>query len=249
MKKALLFIIFSLLSFASQAEEILIAAAADLKFAMDEIVKEFKKQNPTDKINVIYGSSGTFLIQIQNGAPFDLYFSADIDYPRKLQSMNLTSSDVKLYAFGRIVIWSSQMDASKMTLKDLNDKSINRISIANPRHAPYGKRAVEAMKAVSVYEGISRHLLFAENVGQASQWVLSGNAQVGIIALSLAMSDEMKNKGKYTLIDEKLHQRLEQGYVITKYGENNKLAKQFAEYVSTKSARSIMERYGFVLPK
>lgn len=198
---------------------------------------------------MIYGSSGTFLLQIQNGAPFDLYFSADIDYPKKLQSMNLTSSEVKPYAFGRIVIWSSQMDASKMTLKDLNDKSINKLAIANPRHAPYGKRAVEAMKAVGVYDSVSSNLLFAENVGQASQWVLSGNAQIGIIALSLAMSDEMRNKGKYTLIDEKLHQRLEQGYVVTKHGENNKLAKQFAEYMGSKSARSIMERYGFVLPK
>lgn len=249
MKKTLLFIIFSLFSFTTQAEEILIAAAADLKFAMDEVVKEFKSTNPTEKIKVIYGSSGTFLVQIQNGAPFDLYFSADIDYPKKLQSMNLTSSEVKQYAVGRIVIWSNQIDASRMTLKDLNDKSIKNISIANPKHAPYGKRAVEAMKAVGVYESVNGKFLFAENVGQASQWVLSGNAQVGIIALSLAMSDEMRNKGKYSLIDEKLHQPLEQGYVVTKHGEKNKLAKQFAEYMGSKSARLIMERYGFVLPK
>ncbi|HQS28095.1 MAG TPA: molybdate ABC transporter substrate-binding protein [Limnohabitans sp.] len=238
-----------LLSIPSYAEEILIAAAADLKFAMDEVIKDFKVANPSDKISVVYGSSGTFLLQIQNGAPYDLYFSADIDFPKKLQSMKLTSSEVKPYAFGRLVLWSNQVDASKMTLRDLVDKSISRIAIANPQHAPYGKRASEALQAVNAYDAVKEKLVLAENIGQASQWVKTGNAQVGIIALSLALSSEMQGQGKYSLIDEKLHQRLEQGFVITKHAEKSSLAKRFADNMSSMKTRSVMERYGFVIPK
>ena len=249
MKKTILFISIALFSLSSHAEEILIAAAADLKYALDEVIKDFHKANPNDKVKVSYGSSGTFLLQIQQGAPFDLFFSADIDYPSKLQSMNLTSSEVKQYAVGRIVLWSSQVDASKMTIKDLNDKSIIRIAIANPKHAPYGKRAEEAMKAVGVYDSVSSKFVLSENVAQAALWVQTGNAQIGIIALSLALSDEMRGKGKYSLIDESFHQRLEQGYVVTKHGSNKKLSMRFAEHMTAKSTRIVMERYGFLLPK
>ncbi len=234
---------------AGHAERITIAAAADLKFAMDEVIAGFTKANPSDKIDVVYGSSGTFLLQLSNGAPFDLYFSADIDYPRKLVTMGLAQQPVKPYAFGRLVLWSSQMDASKMTLADLRSKTITRIGIANPKHAPYGKRAEEALKATGVYADVQPKLALAENIGQAAQWVKTGNAQVGIIALSLALSKEMQGSGSYVLIDDQLHQPLEQGFVITKHGSNSALATRFAEYMSTSSSRKIMTSYGFVLPK
>lgn len=231
------------------AEKILIAAAADLKFAMDEIVTEYKKRNLKDEIEVVYGSSGTFLIQIQQGAPFHLFFSADIEYPRKLVSMSFAKEPVVSYALGRIVIWSNQMDASKMTLIDFKKSSISKIAIANPKHAPYGKRAEEALKATGVYNDVISKLVYGENIGQTANWVATGNAQVGIIALSLATSKEMKNKGTFALIDEKLHQPLEQGYVVTKFGENNQLAIRFAEHMRSASAIKTMASYGFVVPK
>jgi molybdate transport system substrate-binding protein len=125
----------------AQAATIRIAAASDLKFAMDEIVGIFRKAHPLDLIDITYGSSGRFHTQIQQGAPFDLFFSADISLPQELAKSGLAASEVKPYAFGRIVLWSATMDASKMTLRYLTDPGITRIAIANPKHAPYGKRA------------------------------------------------------------------------------------------------------------
>src|SRR5512137_1817464 len=124
----------------AHADKITIAAAADLKFAMDEIVTGFNKTHSGDKVQVVYGSSGKFYTQIQQGAPYELFFSADINFPRELAKQGLAASEVKPYAVGRIVLWSTEMDAKKMTLSNLTDPKIRQIAIANPKHAPYGKR-------------------------------------------------------------------------------------------------------------
>lgn len=232
----------------AQAEKITIAAAADLKFAMDEVIAAFSKAYPGHDVSAVYGSSGNFQTQIRNGAPYDLYFSADINYPRALASDGLAASAVKPYALGRIVIWSASQDARKMTLGDLAAPSITRIAIANPQHAPYGKRAEEALKASGLWDKIQSKLVFGENVGQAAQYVSTGNAQVGIIALSLAVSPALSSKGGYALVPGALHGPLEQGYIITKRAASNPLAKQFADYLDGPAARSVMVRYGFVLP-
>lgn len=232
----------------AHAEKITIAAAADLKFAMDEIVTGFKKSQPGNDVEVIYGSSGKFNTQIQQGAPYDLFFSADIAYPRELAKNGLAASDVKPYAVGRIVLWSNSMDASKMTLASLADPKITRIAIANPKHAPYGKRAEEALKSAGLWDKVQYKLVFGENISHTAQFVQSGSAQVGIIALSLAVNPELAKKGGYYLIPGKLHNPLEQGFVITKRAAGNVLAKKFADYMAAKPARAIMTKYGFVLP-
>lgn len=232
----------------AHAEKVTVAAAADLKFAMDEIVATFKKANPADEVDVIYGSSGKFHTQIQQGAPYDLYFSADIGFPRELAKAGLAASDVKPYALGRIVLWSSSLDASKMTLDSLADPKITHIAIANPKHAPYGKRAEEALRAAGLWERVEPKLVYGENIAHTAQFVQTGNAQVGIIALALAVNPELAGKGAYWLIPDKLHAPLEQGYIITKRAEGNALAKRFADYIGSKPARSVMTKYGFVLP-
>lgn len=232
----------------AQAEKITVAAAADLKFAMDEIVAEFRKTSDMDEVEVIYGSSGKFHTQIQHNAPYDLYFSADIAYPQELAKKGLAASDVVPYAVGRIVLWSANMDASKMTLNNLTDASVTRIAIANPKHAPYGKRAEEALRATGLWGTVEPKLVYGENISHAAQFVQTGNAQVGIIALSLALNPELAGKGGYFLIPDNLHEPLEQGFIITKQGADKKLAKRFADYMSTPPARAVMTRYGFVLP-
>lgn len=237
-----------LLSLSAQAGQITVAAAADLKFAMDEIMAAFKKANPADDVQAIYGSSGMFHTQIQQGAPYDLYFSADIAFPRELIKAGFAASDVKLYAFGRIVLWSTSMDASQVTLAGLTDPKIARIAIANPKHAPYGKRAVEALKAAGVWAKVEPKLVYGENVAQTAQFVQTGNAQAGIIALSLALNSELAKRGSYWLIPDTLHEPLEQGFVITKRAEGNALAQRFADYMGSPPARAVMTRYGFVLP-
>ena len=240
--------LFAAVQTANAGEKITIAAAADLKFALDEIVVLFGKAHPADRVETIYGSSGKFQAQIRQGAPFDLYFSADIAYPRKLKEEGFAASEVQPYAMGRIVLWSPSRDAGRMTLAGLADSAIQKIAIANPKHAPYGKRAEEALKAAGVWEKVQAKLVYGENVAQAAQFVQTGNAQAGIIALSLALSPELAKHGCYALISDKLHQPLEQGFIVTKRAVGNSLAQAFARFMVGKEARAIMTRYGFVLP-
>lgn len=246
--KPLFALLLGFICFSAHAEKITVAAAADLKFAMDELTQAFNRANPTDKVEVTYGSSGKFHTQIQQGAPYDMFFSADIAFPKELVKAGMASSEVIPYAIGRIVLWSATQDASKMTLASLSDPKITRIAIANPKHAPYGKRAEEALRATGLWEAVQPKLVYGENISQTAQFALTGNAQVGVIALSLAVHPELSGKGGYWLIPDNLHQRLEQGFVITKRAENSPLANRFAEYVSSKPARSVMTKFGFLLP-
>ncbi len=246
--KILIFICALVLSMSAYAEKINIAAAADLKFAMDEIVAKFREVNAKDDVDVIYGSSGKFYTQIQQGAPYDLYFSADIAFPRELARSGFSFSEVIPYAFGRIVLWSATMEANKMSLESLTSSKISHIAIANPKHAPYGKRAEEALRASRLWERVEPKLVYGENIAHTAQFVQTGNAQVGIIALSLALNPALANKGGYWLIPDTLHAPLEQAFIITKRAQGNDLAKKFADYMRSSATRTIMTKYGFVLP-
>src|SRR5258707_4871389 len=184
-------LLFALLAFrASNAQEIRVAAAADLKFALDELDAQYQKQTGK-KIDVSYGSSGNFFAQIQNGAPFDLLLSANIEYPRKLEAAGLAEPGTLYeYAVGRIVIWmpaDAHADLAKLGWKALLQPGVERIAIANPEHAPYGRAAVAALRNAGVYEQVRRRLVYGENIAQAAQFVASGSAQAGILALSLAV--------------------------------------------------------------
>jgi len=238
----------SLIAPAALAGSLTIVAAADLKFAMDEIVAAFRKVHPDDRIHVIYGSSGKFHTQIQQGAPFDLYFSADIAFPRGLEEKGLSAGPTRPYAVGRIVLWSNVRDATEMTLRDLADPTIRKIAIANPRHAPYGMRAEEALRSVGLWNPLQGKIVQGENIAQTAQFVQTGNAEVGIIALALALNPTLVEAGGYHLIDDSLHEPLEQGFIITQRAADNPLAVTFADFMGGPEARKIMIRYGFVLP-
>ncbi|GAB1234594.1 molybdate ABC transporter substrate-binding protein [Ferrigenium sp. UT5] len=230
------------------AESLTIAAAADLKFAMADVVQNFQHEHPADKVEVIYGSSGKFLTQIANGAPFDLYFSADIAYPRTLEQQGLTLGATRPYALGRIVLWSLKPELAKLSLRQLPQAAVNKFSIANPLHAPYGKRAEEALRHEGVWEALQARLVLGENIAQTAQFIDSGAAEAGIVALSLVRSPALQGKGSWTLIPAAWHAPLEQGFVITQRAANNALAKSFADYMASEPARAVMRRYGFVLP-
>ncbi len=230
------------------AERITIAAAADLKFAMDELVEGFRRARPTDEVEVVYGSSGKFHAQIRQGAPYDLFFSADIDYARELVRAGQAASEVRPYAVGRLVLWSARPDARTLTLASLADARITRVAIANPRHAPYGRRAEEALRAAGVWEAVAPKLVLGENVAQAAQFVQSGNADVGLIALSLALSPELARRGGHVLVPATLHAPLEQGYVITRRAADSALARRFAEHVDSGAGRAVLVRHGFERP-
>ncbi len=229
------------------AQTINIAAAADLRNLLDQVANDFKKSNPGVQVEIIYGSSGNLFQQILNQAPFDIFFSADLSYPKKLDSLNLTGNRPKLYAIGHLVLWSSTLDVSK-GIDLLKNPDVKKIAIANPKVAPYGKRAMECLKYYGMETMVKEKIVEGENVSQAAQFVLTGNAEAGLIALSLALSPEMKAKGKYFLIDEKSYSKLDQAYVILKNSVTNKNVIKFTQFIESEQVRKLFAAYGFKLP-
>jgi len=250
MKKAFVYCLLfgaSLSSFhhAAAQKEILVAAAADLKFAMDSLITVFTATNPGTIVKASYGSSGNFFAQISNGAPYDLFFSADMDYPKKLEEQHLTLTTVKQYAIGQIVLWSKKLDPGKEKMNTLLNSSIAKISIANPAHAPYGKRAQESLIYYKLYDQVKDRLVFGENISQATEYVTSGAADIGIIALSLASSPTLRDQGgKYWLIPAEAHQPLQQGYTLLQHAKGNDGAERFSDFISTPKAISILKYFG-----
>ncbi len=237
-----------LLAMGTHAEMITLAAASDLKFAMDDILTSFRQAHPANQVSVVYGSSGKLQTQIQQGAPFDLYFSADIAFAQTLVRSGFAASQAKPYARGRLVLWSKGLDATQMTLTSLADARITRVAIANPQHAPYGRRAQEALRSTGLWETVAPKLVYGDNIAHTAQFVQTGNAQVGIIALSLALSPELSAQGGYWLIPSQLHQPLEQGFIITRRAASNQLARRLADYMDSPWAHAVMNRYGFEFP-
>lgn len=229
------------------AQEITVAAAADLQFAMQDMAAQFQKQTGKN-VKVIYGSSGNFFQQIQNGAPFDMFFSANLDYPRKLQTAGLIApGSFYQYARGRIVLWvmkSSKLDLTA-ALTVLLNPAITKIAIANPQHAPYGQAAVAAMQHEGIYDKIKDKLVLGENISQAASFVVTGTAEVGIVALSLALSPNLKDKGRFLEIPACEYPPIEQAVVILNSSKNKDVAQQFLGYIRTTAAAAILQRYGF----
>lgn len=230
------------------ADHAKVAAAADLKFAFEELKTKFEKKHPEHNLELILGSSGKFHQQIENGAPFDIFFSADVNFPKELVQKGHAVAPVTTYAFGRIVLWSAKVDASKLTLKDLPDPKYKKVAIAAPDHAPYGARAKEALEYEKVWTQVEPKLVFGENIGHTAQLIETQAADIGIIALSLAVNDKFTKQGGYYLIPDNYHSPLEQAYVVTTVGKDNKAAHAFAEFMKTEEARKVMRHYGFLLP-
>jgi molybdate transport system substrate-binding protein len=232
------------------AQEITVAAAADLQFAMQEVGARFQQESGKT-VKLIYGSSGNFAQQLQNGAPFDMFFSANLDYPRQLEAAGLTEPGTFYqYAIGKIVVWvpnDSKLDLNS-GLKALLDPSIKKIAIANPQHAPYGKAAVAALQKENIYEQVKDKFVLGENISQAASFVASGSADVGIVALSLALSPNMKDKGRYAEVPAGDYPAVEQACVIMRSSKNKEIAQQFLKFVQSSPIRELFQKYGFAIP-
>ncbi|RPH78681.1 MAG: molybdate ABC transporter substrate-binding protein [Nitrospiraceae bacterium] len=232
------------------AEEITIAAASDLNFAFRDIVAEYEKTTG-NHVRLSLGSSGNFFAQIQNGAPFDLYFSADIAYPRKLEEAALiVPGSLYQYAVGRIVLWTGHESRIDVTqgFEVLREPTVKKVAIANPKHAPYGRAAVAAMEYFKVYDQVKDKLILGENISQAAQFIESGACDIGIVALSLAVAPAMKSKGVYWEVPAEAHPPLDQGAVILKSSKQQESAKQFLAFIKGERGQEIMKRYGFTVP-
>lgn len=231
----------------ASAQEITVAAASDLQFAMPELVRNFEQQTNA-RVKVSYGSSGNFFSQIQNGAPFDVFFSADISYPQKMEAAGVAEpGTLRKYATGQLVIWvqnESRLDLSK-GLRALSDPSVKKIAIANPAHAPYGRAAVAALKSEKLYVQVASHLVFGENISQTAQFVETGNADAGLIALSLAIAPAMKAKGRYVEVPSAAYPAIEQACVVMRNSRRKDLAKKFLDFATGPEGKKILSRFGF----
>ncbi|MGB8063020.1 MAG: molybdate ABC transporter substrate-binding protein [Candidatus Sulfotelmatobacter sp.] len=229
------------------AQSITVAAAADLQFAMQDVAAGFHKETGKE-VKVIYGSSGSFFQQIQNGAPFDMFFSANLDYAKRLESSGLTApGSYYQYARGKIVVWVPNDSKINIDsgLKSLVDPAVKKIAVANPQHAPYGQAAVAAMRSEGVYEKVKDKLVLGENISQTASFVVSGAADVGVLALSLALSPNLKDKGRYAEIPVAAYPPIEQACVILNSPKDKETAKQFLSYIKTAAVGATLKRYGF----
>jgi molybdate transport system substrate-binding protein len=229
------------------AQEITVAAAADLQFAMQDVAARFQKDTGKT-VKLTYGSSGNFFQQIQNGAPFDMFFSANLDYAKKLEDAGLTApGSYYKYARGKIVIWvrnDSKLDLSS-GMQALLDPSAKKIAVANPEHAPYGQAAVAALQNDKIYEKVKDKFVLGENISQTASFVVSGAADVGIVALSLALSPNMKDKGRYVEVPAADYPAIEQACVILASSKNKEAAQQFLSFIKTADVGDILKIYGF----
>jgi molybdate transport system substrate-binding protein len=256
-RKRLLILILWLAGLAvpAVAGEVFVAAAADLNFAMKEMIGPFEKQTG-HRLRISFGSSGNFYSQIVNGAPYDMFFSADVSYPRKLETAGMGEpGTLFLYARGQIVLWvpnRSTIDLAHQGMQALSDPSIRKVAVANPAHAPYGRAAVAAMEHFKIYETVRGKLVSGESALQAAQFVQSGAANIGIIPLSLASAPAMRQSGRYWTIPAEAYPKIEQGALILRQARKNgnlATAQAFREWVRSRQGRAILERYGFVLPE
>ncbi len=231
------------------AQTLRVAAAADLQFAMKDLAVRYESQSG-NTLAISYGSSGNFFTQIENGAPFDLFFSADNTYPQKLIDTGLAERQTLCtYAFGRLVLWApseSHLDLEKSGFFALLDPRVQKIAIANPVHAPFGSAALAALRKAGLYEKLKSKLVFGENISQTAQFVQSGNAQVGLVALSLAISPAMA-AGHLWLVPAEFHPPLEQAAVVISASKNKPAAAKFLDFVKSPDGREILAKYGFTM--
>lgn len=235
-----------LIATVSIGQEITVAAAADLNFALKEIAAKFEAQTGT-KVRLAFGSSGNLTEGIRNGAPYDVFFSADADYPKQLEAAGLTEPGTLYeYAIGHLVLWvpeGSKLDVSRGWSALA---AAHQVAIANPQHAPYGRAAVAAMKSAGVYESTSGKLVFGENISQAAQFVHTGNADIGVVALSLVLAPTAK--GKYWLVPVDTYPAIRQAAVMLQRASDKQAARKFLEFVKSSATQEILKRYGFEKP-
>jgi molybdate transport system substrate-binding protein len=230
-----------------------IAVSANAALAAEELASAFEGQTG-HAVRMSVASSGTLYAQIANGAPFDLFLSADMDYPRKLISLgNAEPESLRVYALGRLVVWSRRdagIDCAREEKDCLIAGEVRRVAIANPRHAPYGKASIEALREFGFYDRLQPKLVLGESLAQTLQFAESGAADVAIVSLSLALSPSAVKKGTYWLVPEGNHSPIEQGAVLLRtQGKDQRRARLFLDFLSSKEGTAVLVRHGYMMPK
>jgi molybdate transport system substrate-binding protein len=250
MKKMLILLLGVLLALPLQARPLLVAAASDLGHCIDALAAAFRQQQPEADVKVSLGASGHFYAQIRNGAPFDVFLSADMGYPAQLARDGAADpATLAPYALGRIALWSPDPRFDlKQGMPVLKDPRLTRIAIANPELAPYGRAAKAALEAAGMWQAVQPKLVIGENISQTVQFVQTGNAQIGIVSYASVLSPRLKGRGSYYLIPDAGMAPIEQGAVVTAHGKANPMAARFVQFLASPAARAILQRNGFGLP-
>jgi len=250
--RALAVLIFALCTAAgAAAQPLTVAAASDLQVLLPDIAKRFERETKIP-VATTFGSSGNFFAQIRNGAPYDLFFSADVDYAERLEDAGLAErGSLVEYATGRIVLWTRKDSGVNLTvgLGILASPRVRRIAIANPEHAPYGRAAVAALEHEHLYQALQSKLVLGENVSQAAQFAQSGNAEVGILALSLALSPPLQKAGTMYRMPDDWYPPIRQAAVVLQRSTQKAAAKQFLTFLERPEIARILEQYGFAVNK
>jgi len=248
MKFHLLLVVFILLFSCKQEKKsnLTIATAANMKFAMQELVEEFQQETGI-KSEVIVGSSGKLTAQIKEGAPYDLFVSADMKFPNTLFKSGLTMDKPKIYAYGSLVIWTVNTQL-KADYKTFFKKQVNHIALANPKTAPYGRAAVEVLKKKDLYKSLKSKFVYGESIAQTNQFIISYAAEIGFTAKSTVLSPNMKGKGNWKDVDPDLYAPIEQGLVILKNRDIHlEEAKRFQEFLFSDKGKEILNKFGYLI--
>jgi molybdate transport system substrate-binding protein len=233
------------------AREIAVAAASDLQRVLPELASRFERDSGA-RLRVSYGSSGAFFAQIQNGAPFDVFLSADVDYPRRLAASRHAEADsLYEYATGRLVLWTRKDSGIDVRLGPtvLRDARVRRVAIANPEHAPYGRAAVAVLRHEKLYDAIHHKLVLGENIAQAAQFAESGSADAGIFALSLAVAPPLNTSGVFFHISPDEHPPIRQAAIVLSAARDKETARQFLGFLRRPDIGELLERFGFAAPQ
>jgi molybdate transport system substrate-binding protein len=235
---------------AAETNVIALAAASDLVFCLEELNAQFTQSHPGTVCRVTTGSSGNFFAQIQRGAPFDVFLSADISYPRKLaEAGHAEAASLTSYAIGRIVLWTVKTNLPvELGLGVLTRPEVRRVALANPEHAPYGQAARAALQKANLWTPLQPKLVLGDNIAQTAQFVESGHVEAGLVALSLVSAPKLKGTGTWWLVPEEFHPRLEQAAILTRRGTNNPAARAYLQFLRSPSARAVLDHFGFQPP-
>ncbi len=228
-----------------------IAAAANLKGALEELILAFKQESPKAEVLATYGASGTFFAQIRNGAPFDLFLAADADFPAKLAAVGLASGLPFPYAHGKLVLWvpaASRLDLERDGLKALLDPSVKKLAIANPAVAPYGIAALEALRTTRLYGDLQEKLVLGQNVSQAAQFAESGNAQAAILPLSLAMLAPLRDEGRFVAVPPSAYRPIQQVGIVLQRAKDLETTRTFVAFLVGSRGRALLQKNGYDLP-
>lgn len=246
----LIAVLAAVLGFRTAEAQITVAVAANVQYALEEIRKEFQKENPKVEVKLTFGASGRFATQIRNGAPFDLFISADTDFPDSVAQWGLAATPPKVYGHGRLALWTHKGLTLDSGLQVLKEEKVKRIAIPDPKRAPYGKEAVKALKKAGIYAAVEKKIVTAENIAQVSQYVLTDNVDIGFTAKGVVTAPDMKDKGVWLEVDEALYDDIAQAAVICRYGADNNphSARKFYDFLYGEKARAVLLRYGYLLP-